>query len=558
MKRSTEQKAPPKRTKLDRTQYHDYDQVPFSDDALTLIMSFLWTRTLISSCLYVSRQWCTVVTERAEKQFTIKDMGTLIRFIESRFNQSDAPLSLTLSDARGVTDTSLFQGRTNIKRIDADFCDVTNIEHIKTLDNLESIRLMCCHLGLEWIGSATRLKKLKRIDVNFMKETKKDENTETASIEPSELTALERLTVSYSKISDRSFSEIVKLSQISHLDLRLSTGSMIGRSEHIAKLTNLTYLDLTGTGLADGDMLNLSNIDALLTLDISENTISTQGFSFLPRFKNLTRLEANGTQFDGEACLCLSTMIRLKSLSIERSCINEASCCDLSRLSGLHHLSVSNNRIGGNGLSHLCSMSNLNSLKVMQCSIDSESAKQIERLENLRHLEISIERRDGTIRLGKGLETLSVSKGLNRHLAINAELIEGLWGMRGLTSLCLSDMLITNEQSKGLVRLTRLTKLDVSKNSLGIEGALQISKIKTLVHLDISVNDIRWEGVKFLVLSLKNLWHLDISRCFVGDESIEYIAQAKNIESLVFVCSDTSREGKKVIRLMKNIVSLEL
>ena len=571
MKRSIEQEISVKRTKLDHTRHCDHDQVPFSDDALELIMSFLWTRTLTLSCLCVSRQWHRMVTERSEKQFTIKDQSTWLGFSVSGFNQSDAPLSLSLRGLHPEMNLSLLDGRPNIKRLDMQYLTIRNIEQIKSLDNLETIRLLSCSVDITEIDpplyklintrsirSMSGLKKLKRLDVLSMKFTESKDDDANAGL--GGFAALDRLSLAYSQISDKFLFNFIKLTQISYLDL--SGCYFYGRvgewSKHIPELINLTHLNLTNTKIVDSDMINISKMSALLTLDISRNSISALGFSFLPGLTNLTHLEANETLAREGGCLHISTMSNLEYLSIKSCDINHSGCSDLSRLSGLRHLDVSNNEIEGKGLSHLCSMSNLNSLGVLDCLIDSESAKQIQRLENLRHLEISISDDHELFQSWNQLETLRIYKVPKRDSTINSEPIQGSCAMDRLTTLCMRSASMTCTHAKQLVRLTQLTRLDVSNNSLGAEGAHQISKIETLIHLEISQARIGAEGVKSIVLKLKNLWHLDISSNSIEDESIEHIAQADNIGSLRCVCNSISEEGKKVIRLMKNIVSLEL
>ena len=561
MKRSIEQETSEKSDKLDHVEYHNHDQAPFSDDALELIMSFLWARFLALSCPYVSRQWYRVMRERFENQFAIRDKKSWTRFVSPEYDRYNSSISLFLSGYDYTTNMSKIQGRANIKRLNIQCRIVRNIEQIRTLDNLESIRLFRCSINDQSIWSISGLKKLKRIDISSMELSENnDENGGDSNADPSGLTMLDRLSVTYSKISDSSLFNIAKLTQISYLDLSGSHfyGYVDKWSEHISKLTNLTHLNLACTGLVDDDMVNISKIAGLVMLDISRGDISYRGFSFLSCLKNLTHLEANGTFVGEDACLHMRDMSSLKILSLEFSLIGDEVCHALSHLSGLRRLNVSNNNVVGKNFSHLCSMSNLDSLGVMGCSIDSESAKQIERLENLRHLEISIDDKRKAFLSGKRLETLCISKGLYNEVSVSFESIQGFYNMDRLTSLSLKENRMTCAHAKELSRLTQLTKLDVSNNLLGAEGARQISKMEALIHLDISMNDIKGEGLKSLVLDLKNLWHLDISYCSIGNESIEHIAQADNIGSLRCVCNRINKEGKTTIRLMKNIVSLEI
>lgn len=109
---------------------------------------------------------------------------------------------------------------------------------------------------------------------------------------------------------------------------------------HLANLSGLKMLDLSGTDISDDFMAELSVLPALIELDISNTMITDSGVAALPEMLKLRRLNLNGTAISDSSLVLLSEMSGLEGLSIRETGITVKGLAHLAGIRSLRFLDL--------------------------------------------------------------------------------------------------------------------------------------------------------------------------------------------------------------------------
>ncbi|KAB1224400.1 Receptor-like protein 12 [Morella rubra] len=135
-------------------------------------------------------------------------------------------------------------------------------------------------------------------------------------------------------------SDLSNLRYLQKLNLACNHSNSSQITYQLAKLKNLSYLNLSSTGFAQGITLEISNLTSLVTLDLS--WLSTWNLNVAKQ-----TLDVNGNLLDGKLPESLANCTKLEVLDIGDNKVEDAFPCYLKNLSMLHVLVLRSNNFYG-------------------------------------------------------------------------------------------------------------------------------------------------------------------------------------------------------------------
>ncbi len=199
--------------------------------------------------------------------------------------------------------------------------------------------------------------------------------------------------------------------QIVAVDLRASwvTDSDLAA---LARLENLTHLDLSLTRIGDHGLEQLKDAPAITDLNLySDELITDAGLSALKGWKHLKRLSVRGTKITDTTLQHLSGITTLESLDAGYAQITDVGLELLTPLTNLKELAIGGNKLTDTGLQSLRQLPGLTYLDLSgaertdsglwSVSLTERGLDAIATLGNLRHLRLN-----GTLVSSRGIERL--------------------------------------------------------------------------------------------------------------------------------------------------------
>ncbi|WP_341822228.1 leucine-rich repeat domain-containing protein [Wolbachia endosymbiont (group A) of Clivina fossor] len=260
--------------------------------------------------------------------------------------------------------------------------------------------------------------------------------------------------------------------------------SFLQNRTNITKLSLLEVRDESLKGLAFRERF---------TSGCLEKSISVKGIKELAKLKNLTSLDLSGDDVTDEGVKELAKLKNLTSLNLDRNYITDEGVKELAKLKNLTSLDLSGVRIGVKGIKELAKLKNLTSLSLLRCygQKDDECVKELAKLKNL----ISLDLNDNRIG-GKGAKALANGNLRNltslclSHNLICGEGVEALanGNLKNLTSLNLKYNCFGDKGAEALANgnLKNLTSLYLRYNGIFNQGAKELAKLKNLTSLYLS------------------------------------------------------------------------
>ena len=245
----------------------------------------------------------------------------------------------------------------------------------------------------------------------------------------------------------------------------------------IAELTSLTTLNLSENNITLLET-SLSNLTLLNTLDISKNSIGSDGAYIISELKSLTKLNINRNNLLPLGAEYISKLTSLTTLNIGGNRIGHLGAEYISKLTSLTMLNISGNYIGQLGALYISNLPLLKSLDIGYNWIDQLGAEHISKLTSLTMLNIS-----GNHIGEKG--AYYISQSLTNLVSLNISGGSERWG-------------IGQKGAEYTSTIKSLVKLDISYNNIGTKGAEFISTLPLLTTLDIRENNIDIEFINNL------------------------------------------------------------
>ncbi len=268
---------------------------------------------------------------------------------------------------------------------------VTNagIENIGGLSNLEILELPCVKLtdaGLQQLKSLPRLKTLNlaqsRITGAGLACLAASDGLETLSLSSTRLDDagmanlrlfpnIESLDLAGTDIGDDGLANLenlrqmrsLSIGQMGHVALHslgipLSLGHETPRGgaritdagiAHLAGLTKLESLRLTGIKLSDAGLAHLANLKQLQTLELSGTRVTSKGLAGLTQMPQLKSLNLANTDIDDDGLRLLGAITSLERLDLRWTDVSDDGLPALIRLSRLRTLLLEGTEVGNKG-----------------------------------------------------------------------------------------------------------------------------------------------------------------------------------------------------------------
>jgi internalin A len=252
--------------------------------------------------------------------------------------------------------------------------------------------------------------------------------------------------------------------QIVGVDLRASWITDSDLPE-LARLPNLTHLDLSLTRISDHGLEQLKDAPAITDLNLySDELITDAGLSALKGWKHLKRLSVRGTKITDTTLQHLSGIASLESLDAGYAQITDVGLELLTPLTNLKELAIGGNKLTDTGL------------------------QSLRQLPGLIYLDLS-----GAERTDSGLWSVSLTEpGLDaiatlgnlRHLRLNGTLVSarGIERLAGLSKIERLDLQgcgrIGDEVAPVLARFRSLQRVDLAGTQVTDKGVAELRRAK--------------------------------------------------------------------------------
>jgi hypothetical protein len=223
-------------------------------------------------------------------------------------------------------------------------------------------------------------------------------------------------------------------------------------------------LDLTGSGITNEGLREITALHQLRSILLSENDISDQGLESISNLGDLTEIVLNKTKVSDDGLKQLAKLKKLKYLYLEDTKVSDA------------------------GIKHLVDLNELAVLYLSGTKITDAALTKIWKYEKL-----------NSLRLAK---TLITDVGL-----------ESVGKVSGLQELDLAETEITDSGLKNLEKLTHLSMLTCDNTQITDRGLLKIAaKFKELEFLDLDGTRVSDVGLAFLS-EMKSLKSVSLLSC---------------------------------------------
>jgi len=264
-------------------------------------------------------------------------------------------------------------------------------------------------------------------------------------------------------ITDEGLEQIIKLKELTHLNLRNSLNVSKPSLGLLKDLVNLTYLNLDFSDINDNDLEALSCLINLTYLGICGSKISDEGLKYLKDFVKLTHLDIScSLNIKGPGLAYIKDLTQLVHLNLRGVDFSPESdfLMHIKDLTNLTHLNLELSKIVDKDLEHLKLLKELTYLNLGRCrDITAIGLEHLTGLNKLTDLD------------------LTFCKGINSNLPV---LIE----FKSLIKLTLHGLVLNDTFLARLKEMTNLKVLDLSKclpftsNSIKLLNALtNLSKL---------------------------------------------------------------------------------
>ncbi|KAH1117796.1 hypothetical protein GLYMA_17G103400v4 [Glycine max] len=288
--------------------------------------------------------------------------------------------------------------------------------------------------------------------------------------------------LSNSDITGEIFMNFSQLTELTHLDLSQNTlsGEIPEDLRHCHKLVHLNL----SHNILEGE-LNLTGLIGLRTLDLSNNRFYGDiGLNFPSICANLVVANVSGNKLTGVIENCFDQCLKLQYLDLSTNNLSGSIWMKFSRLK---EFSVAENHLNGTiPLEAFPLNCSLQELDLSQNGFAGEAPKGVANCKNLTSLNLSSNKFTGAIPVEIG----SIS---------------------GLKALYLGNNSFSREIPEALLNLTNLSFLDLSRNQFGGDIQKIFGKFKQVSFLLLHSNNYSGGLISSGILTLPNIWRLDLS-----------------------------------------------
>lgn len=195
------------------------------------------------------------------------------------------------------------------------------------------------------------------------------------------------------KVTDYSMEKLAELTELQHLELELCEEVHNSGLGLLKPLKNLTYLNLSRTGVSNSGLETILEFKNLKSLRLGSCNISDNpGILLLAKMTSLTYLDLNNKEgISNSSWEKLETLVNLERLDISfGGQMTDAGIPGLMKIPNLRWLDLGAcTGITDEGVRELTKFTNLTRLSLNRCDqVTDDGMKQLSSLTNLKHLEV--------------------------------------------------------------------------------------------------------------------------------------------------------------------------
>jgi serine/threonine protein kinase/Leucine-rich repeat (LRR) protein len=328
-----------------------------------------------------------------------------------------------------------------------------------------------------------------------------------------------------------------------------------------AALTNsdvdgLVSLDLSGASISDADWPRLKRLSHLRRLLLEGTVLSGPGLEQLGRFTNLDELVLSGTQTTDAGLAHLRGLKKLTSLTLDRTPVTDAGLKQVAALPALKYLLLRNTAVTDVGLKNLEPLTGLQSLVLEGTRVSDAGLISLRPLTELINLSLA-----NTAVTDAGLKHLQgLTKLESLWLAGTPVTGSGLIPLKALKNLHLLILNWTGVSDAALVQLEglpQLVQLGLRGTHVTDAGLAHLRALTKLRILNLSALPVTDAGLDALPL-LNNLEHLDLDRTRVTDAGLLRLNRLTRLDALYLGETGVTEAGLNNLQGLKNLHALGL
>ncbi|MDR2169939.1 MAG: hypothetical protein LBP59_07350 [Planctomycetaceae bacterium] len=200
--------------------------------------------------------------------------------------------------------------------------------------------------------------------------------------------------------------ENYEIEQVSILNYEITAAQL----DWVVSFRSLKRLELAGAGLRDGDVVKLSVLDLLETLNLANNQLtfealqgiktlrklreldvsgmrtSVKGIESLGAFKSLVKLNLSNSEFDSTDLNYCVTLSELEVLNLAGTKVGDRITGIMQMFFKLREIDLSKTRISNNAIEPLANINNLEILRLDATELDDNCLESITKIKNLKSI----------------------------------------------------------------------------------------------------------------------------------------------------------------------------
>ena len=145
------------------------------------------------------------------------------------------------------------------------------------------------------------------------------------------LPALEELSLGFDHVTNAGLAQLDRFPTLRRLGLQANRLDGGGGLEHVAKLGELTMLDLSATMLADADLARITN-PKLVVLSIANTEATDRALEAVAKLVHLESLDLAGTKVTDAGLRKLGPLTALALLDVQDTAVTDAGCAAFTKV----------------------------------------------------------------------------------------------------------------------------------------------------------------------------------------------------------------------------------
>jgi Leucine-rich repeat (LRR) protein len=324
---------------------------------------------------------------------------------------------------------------------------------------------------------------------------------------------------------------------------------------YLARLPELTELNLAGSGVRGDGLDHLKTADRLRALDARKTGATARHLAPLAALKNLERLTLDPVA-DERVLRFLAGLPNLKEIDLRGFPLTNRRLGLLQKMTGLERLEIQSNDITDRGLLTLKGLRNMKDLRLDSDSVSDAGLQAFAGMVGLKSLELSGRRITDTgfqhFRECKELERIKVER-----TGLSDRALGGFKEFGKLIELELRHANITDQGLVNLADLNQLELIDLTGCPVTDDGLKHFKGLEELRKMVLEGTRITGRGFK-AIEKLPRLARVQMVRCPVTDLGLEGVARLETLEQLNLDDTPVNDEALGYLRVLPALKSLSL